>query len=111
MKSVLFLFLIFIVSSSCAKNCKCEDELRFVVDYYEENLPGFIDNVNEDNLNEYNQFKKRLFKQSKGYCNDEDLCFKTLLVYVEFFKDNHSSIYKNKTIVKIVSKSDPELST
>ena len=57
---------------------------------------GFKDNVTEDNLEAYQIFKKNLFEQSKNYCNDEDFCFKTLLVYVEFFKDNHSSIYKNQ---------------
>ena len=98
MSNILFLLLTFVVSTSCAQNCKCEDELQFVVDYYEENLPGFIDNVNEDNLKEYQQFKGKLFKQSQNYCDDADLCFKTLLVYVEFFKDNHSSIYQNQSV-------------
>src|SRR5690606_29878443 len=66
--------------------------------YYEENLPGFIDNVNEENLIGYNDFKRKLKNQAREYCDDKDLCFKTLLTYVEFFKDNHSSIYTENSV-------------
>ncbi len=81
-----------------SQDCNCQKDFEFVTNYYEENLPGFKDNVTDDNIEYYNKFKNRLFNLSKNYCDDEDLCFKTLLVYVEFFKDNHSSIYTNKSI-------------
>ena len=89
-----------------AQDCKCQKEFDFVVNYYEENLPGFKDNVNSTTIATYNQLKNKLRKQAKQYCNNEDLCYKTLLVYVEFFKDNHSSIYTNKTVN--IDESTPE---
>lgn len=92
----IYIILILTISIKInAQNCKCENELKFVIDYYEENLPGFIDNVNSKNLNSYNKFKTELFKQTKSNCNKETDCFKILLRYVEFFKDNHSSIYQS----------------
>ncbi|MGB1032008.1 MAG: S41 family peptidase [Flavobacteriales bacterium] len=96
-----FIVLILFMTSQLAnsQDCKCQKDFEFVVDYYEENLPGFKDNVSEDNLEEYEDFKNTLYNLSKDHCSDEDLCFKTLLVYVEFFKDNHSSIYTNNSVV------------
>ena len=91
------LLFLMIVKLATAQDCECQKEFEFVANYYEENLPGFTDNVTEDNLAAYTKFKEKLYNQAKNYCNDEDLCFKTLLVYVEFFKDNHSSIYTNKS--------------
>lgn len=93
-----FLFLIVYLSITNAQNCKCEDELNFVINYYEENLPGFIDNVNEKNIELYNKLKKQLLKQATNYCNSETDCFKTLLLYVEYFRDNHSSLYQNNDL-------------
>jgi hypothetical protein len=94
----IFLLFLTIIPLATAQECNCQKELEFVTNYYEENLPGFMDNVNETTIKSYTSFKNKLFKQSKNYCDDEDLCFKTLLVYVEFFKDNHSSIYTNKSV-------------
>jgi hypothetical protein len=75
-----------------SQDCKCETELKFVINYYETNLPSFIDNVNEKNENEYLAFKNLLLSKSK-VSNKKMDCFKILTKYVEFFKDNHSSIY------------------
>lgn len=76
-----------------AQDCNCTKDFEFVVNYYEENLPGFADNVTPQNRAEYEQFKDTLRTVTYNYCNNEDLCFKTLLVYVAYFEDNHSSIY------------------
>ena len=95
---LFFVFSLLSIAVLSQENCSCSTELDFVIDYYERNLPGFKDNVTDDNIQAYTTFKEKLFNQSKNYCNDEDVCFKTLLVYVEFFKDNHSSIYTNKSI-------------
>ncbi|WP_420574869.1 S41 family peptidase [Kordia sp.] len=91
------IILLFLASIQFVKSqeCNCQKDFEFVANYYEENLPGFSDNVNDSTIKEYTKFKNQLFNQSKKYCSDEDLCFKTLLVFVEFFKDNHSSIYAN----------------
>lgn len=91
----LFFLLHFSVK---AQDCDCHNDFEFVVNYYEENLPGFKDNVSDSNIDDYNQFKNNLSTLSKSYCSDEDLCYKTLLVYVEFFKDNHSSLYTNNSV-------------
>ncbi len=98
MKNILIIALSILTTYSYAQDCKCEDELKFVVDYYEENLPGFGDNVNKENLDDYINFKNNLSLQSKQFCDDEEMCYKVLLIYVEFFKDNHSSIYTNNTV-------------
>lgn len=99
MKSV-FLLLFFIVTTDIvsAQDCNCQEDFEFVVNYYEENLPGFMDNVTESNREDYIELKNELFDLSQVYCKDQDLCFKTLLIYVEFFKDNHSSIYANGSV-------------
>jgi hypothetical protein len=70
----------------------------FVINYYEENLPGFVDNVTQENFATYNAFKKELVDKTENQCENRENCFKILLTYVEFFKDNHSSIYINNTI-------------
>ena len=94
----IILVLVMITQSLKSQDCNCQKDFEFVVSYYEENLPGFIDNVTDNKIEDYNKFKNRLSNLSKNYCNNEELCFKTLLVYVEFFKDNHSSIYINKSV-------------
>ncbi|MFA9188591.1 hypothetical protein AAGV33_01595 [Flavobacterium sp. FBOR7N2.3] len=95
MKLFYTLIILILSLNLNAQNCKCENELNFVINYYEENLPGFIDNVDDKNLKFYKKIKKELIEQTKIYCNKETDCYKILLKYVEFFKDNHSSIYQN----------------
>lgn len=58
MKKTLTILILILSINVNAQICKCENELKFVIDYYEENLPGFIDNVNSKNLNSYNNFKR-----------------------------------------------------
>ena len=99
MKHLLIsLFISSLTTFSLAQNCDCGDELKFVIDYYEANLPGFRDNVTESNQSDYNAFKGKLAEQSQKYCGDKNQCFKILSTYVEFFKDNHSYIYMNSSI-------------
>lgn len=108
MKKTLTILILILSINVNAQICKCENELKFVIDYYEENLPGFIDNVNSKNLNSYNNFKKDLLKQTKNYCEKETDCFKILLRYVEFFKDNHSSIYQSSENIDDSKKEEVE---
>jgi hypothetical protein len=108
MKKTLTILILILSLNINAQNCKCGNELKFVIDYYEENLPGFIDNVNSKNLNSYNNFKKDLLKQTKNYCDKETDCFKILLRYVEFFKDNHSSIYQSSENIDDSKKEEVE---
>ena len=108
MKTIFKVLILILSLNLNAQNCKCENELSFVINYYEENLPGFIDNVNSKNLNSYKKFKNDLLSQTKSYCNKETDCFKILLRYVEFFKDNHSSIYQNSLYIDDTKKEDVE---
>lgn len=85
--------------SVTAQNCKCREELDFVINYYENNLPGFSDNVNTVNRESYEAFKTDLRNQAPTVCNKENECYKIILTYAEFFKDNHSSVYSAKPSV------------
>lgn len=96
---VLFLVLQFFPIITKAQNgCNCQKELDFVVGYYERNLPGFKDNVTNENRSFYNQFKKDLQEAALASKN-ELACFKVLTQFVEFFKDNHSSIRMKMPVI------------
>ena len=92
MKRILFLLILLLSQLVFSQSaCNCENELSFVVDYYENNLASYSDNVNEENLGDYENFKSDLRKEAKMVQHPSD-CFRVLTYYVEFFKDNHSSI-------------------
>ncbi|MCC6281136.1 MAG: hypothetical protein IT262_11075 [Saprospiraceae bacterium] len=74
-----------------AQSCPCSDELNFVIRYYEQNLPGFRDNVTRRTRKAYETMKADLRALAPGARETTD-CFKLLTYYVEFFKDNHSHI-------------------
>mgnify|MGYP001799580550 CR=1 FL=1 len=78
--------------SFAQSDCTCEQELDFVMGYYERNLAAFGDNVNADNRMEYDAFKAELLKEAQTAHLEAD-CFRVLTYFVEFFKDNHASIY------------------
>lgn len=92
MKPTLFIiFFSYSLLTFAQSTCSCEDELDFVMDYYEKNLASFSDNVSEENRSEYERFKQDLRKEAitVNYAAD---CFRVLTYFVEFFKDNHASI-------------------
>lgn len=90
--SFLLLISAFLCNLAYSQKCNCNTELKFVIDYYERNLPGFKDNVTPETKPTYEKLKQTLLSSSKTSTTKVD-CFKTLTHYVEFFKDNHSSIY------------------
>jgi Peptidase family S41 len=98
----VFMFAFFLK----AQDCKCENELKFVVDYYEQNLPAYTIDVNISNRKWYKEFKIRLLNDAKNKCNQETECYKTILTFVEFFKDNHSTIKQNSSLK--IDESKPE---
>jgi hypothetical protein len=65
--------------------------MDFVVKYYEANLPSFADNVTDKNRAVYEKLKKDLMKKAQNTKLKSE-CFKLLVYYVEFFRDNHSTI-------------------
>ncbi|MDW3194627.1 MAG: S41 family peptidase [Cytophagales bacterium] len=92
MRPVLFnITLFFSLVASAQSECGCEQELDFVISYYEKNLASFSDNVNDENRTDYELFKEDLRKEARTVTYKAD-CFRVLTYYVEFFKDNHASI-------------------
>ncbi|MEL7147038.1 MAG: S41 family peptidase, partial [Bacteroidota bacterium] len=62
------------------------------MEYYERNLAAFADNVSAGNKQQYQAFKREL-RQAAIAAPLKTGCFRVLTYYVEFFKDNHASIY------------------
>jgi hypothetical protein len=99
MKHLLpFLAIFLLHQASLAQSCPCTDELDFVTRYYEQNLPGFKDNVTRQNRKSYEKMKSDLRELAQTAEETTD-CFKLLTYYVEFFKDNHSHISMKSAII------------
>lgn len=79
------------ICSYAQDNCTCTQDLEFVIGYYERNLPGFRDNVTPDTEATYATLKQDLLQASSDTQNKSN-CFKLLVYYVEYFRDNHSKI-------------------
>ncbi|WP_442265049.1 S41 family peptidase [Tenacibaculum sp. ZS6-P6] len=93
MRNLLTLSLLLLTHLSFAqKQCKCSKDLDFVITYYENNLPGFKDNVTSKTKATYTSLKTNLIEEANKVSTKND-CYKLTLQYVEFFRDNHSSIY------------------
>lgn len=89
---ILFLFIFLCGANAFSQtNCNCESEYKFVVNYIEKNLPGFADNVNDNNRKDYELFKDSLQFLATKF-SSRDKCFNILNSYVEFFLDAHTSI-------------------
>ena len=80
-----------------AQDCNCEKDFDYVVNYMENNFPGFDKNVTTKNLSYYSKFKNEISRKTK-IATTKNECLKFLTYYVEFFKDNHTTInsYTNK---------------
>ncbi|HLP95505.1 MAG TPA: S41 family peptidase [Saprospiraceae bacterium] len=91
MKYLIPFLLVLLAQYLPAQSCSCTDELDFVVRYYEQNLPGFKDNVTKETRKSYETLKAELRLLAQNAVETTD-CFKLLTYYVEFFKDNHSHI-------------------
>lgn len=99
--SISFIFLISF--SSFAQNCNCKKEFQFVVSYLEANLPSFTDNVKSNNRPQYERFKKTLAATLSESMPATD-CYRSLVSYVEYFKDNHTMLFDAKPAI---DESDP----
>ena len=71
--------------------CNCTSELEYIIGFTEENLPGFQDNVDQTNMAHYQEHKERLLSESRQITTKKE-CLKTLIYYVEYFKDQHTQI-------------------
>ncbi len=92
MKNGLIILCLLISYLGISQNdCSCATELEFVIDYYETNLPGFKDNVHEGTQAEYDDLK-RTVREEATKVRLASACYKVLVYYVEYFRDNHSTI-------------------
>jgi len=93
--TLLLIVLLFPKIAFAQSACNCEEELNFVTNYYEKNLASFNDNVSAKNQAEYENFKEELRKEARTVEYTAD-CFRVLVYYVEFFKDNHAGIHMRR---------------
>lgn len=103
--SFIVLFILFCSNKIHSQDCNCSTELEFVIKYYEANLPSFQDNVTNENRIHYDNLKEELLVIAKSN-KEKNECFKIINTYVEFFKDNHSSVYMDRKITDDKSKSE-----
>jgi len=89
--ALIFISLLLPYLHSAQNDCNCASELEFIIEYYETNLPGFKDNVYEATQSEYDNLKKTVREEATKVGLPSD-CYKVLIYYVEFFKDNHSTL-------------------
>lgn len=87
----LFILLYSTTIAFAQDDCSCQKEFDFVAQYIEQNLPGFRDNVTSENEQAYAIFKQKLADQTLT-SSDKNECAKLLIRYVEYFKDNHTSL-------------------
>jgi hypothetical protein len=96
MKNFFLILNLIIISLSITysqtKQCECEKDLNFIIDYLEKNLPAYADNVNEKNRAEYEQFKQGIRQSMYTHPNPDGICFFFLQNYIRFFRDNHLGI-------------------
>ncbi len=88
----LFLFFTFLANLSFAQNCNCKTDLEFTIKRLEINLPSYKKDVNPQTISRYNDLKRKLISESEK-TKSKATCYKLLNKYVEFFTDNHTTIY------------------
>ena len=88
----LLIFLIFAANLIYAQNCNCKADLEFTIKRIENNLPGYNKDVNSTTKSKYNSLKIRLLSESQK-TTSKSICYKLINKYVEFFADNHTTIY------------------
>ena len=94
MKLIILFLIVFNVLCTkvfFAQGIECNSDARFVISNCERNLPAYSLDINSLNRNEYELFKNSIIKKSL-YVTSKKECFQLLYSYVEFFKDQHTSI-------------------
>lgn len=89
--SLLFLNIACTENDKKVQECDCLKDYKFVVNYTERNLPAFVDNVTSETRNTYENFKEKLHDKIETITSRNE-CVKYLTYYVEYFKDNHTTI-------------------
>ena len=89
----LLAFLIFtnLTTQLFAQSCKCDSLFLQTQKIVETNYAGWFDKVNKTNKEEYDNWTKMYFEQSKNISTDS-VCAKTLQSWITFFKDKHLRI-------------------
>ena len=81
----------FITAQTPKGECGCKQDLKYVVNYIENNLASFADNVDSTNRLQYEMMRTKLMASAAAATNQQT-CFRLLQSYVEYFKDEHTSI-------------------
>ena len=72
-------------------DCGCAQDFDFVVRYLERNLPAYLQDVTAATRPAYEQLKRRL-RHVAAQTPAPARCLPVLVAYVEFFRDQHTSI-------------------
>ncbi|WP_177204572.1 S41 family peptidase [Hymenobacter arizonensis] len=74
-----------------APSCGCVQDFDFVVSYLERNLPAYPRDVTAQTRPAYERLKRRL-RQGASLQSTPTRCLPILVAYVEFFRDQHTTI-------------------
>ena len=93
----LILLLLSLTFVARNQECNCEQDYKYLVNYLENNFPGFNKDIATKGLLIYSKFKNRIGEKTKTITTKNE-CLKFLTYFVEFFDDNHTTInnYTNK---------------
>ncbi len=109
MKILTFLLLFLIINLTAnGQDCSCNNDFSYVVNFIEQNFPGFDKNVTEKNRKDYEEYKTSIYKKiNKVETKNE--CLKYLTYFVEYFKDNHTKMRYTGTSKPVNESSEKEL--
>ena len=88
---LLALSLLARISVAQSTACGCAQDFDFVVSYLERNLPAYRHDVTARNQLSYTRFKQE-WRRNAVQATSERQCLPILDAYVEFFRDQHTSI-------------------
>lgn len=77
-------------------DCGCAQDLDFVVRYLERNLPAYPHDVTPQTRPAYERLKRRLRREATQRTTPTR-CLPVLVAYVEFFRDQHTTIAPGST--------------
>ena len=97
LKFLLFVILAFQSSFLIGQNCDCEQELKWVINTFENNDAGFQYVIDRKGVKDYTRFNENMIEKSKQN-NDIRGCQKVIDEWLEYFRKGHLfiSTFNNK---------------
>ncbi len=89
----LFLLLAILVSNAFTQSNLCVKDFNYVVKRITNDYPGYLDKVNEENIDELRELEKNLRQKLNEY---PDSCYYYLNQYAAFFRDRHLRVSVNR---------------